>query len=307
MHTTPRIDITVRHLRAFVTAYRTRNLTHAAEVLHVTQSAMSALIRQFELSLGLPMFERTPRALRPTNAGDAAYQRAEEILGLMTALQTDMREQAKDSEATLCFSCVPSLAAAVVPSVLAAFQERMPNVRVSMFDEGDDALVQRVLSQECEFSVSSFTHDPEIITQTRLLTDKVMVVCTRNSAIAAKERVCWSDLRNEPMIQLTRHASMHHIVSTVVPPSARPNNIVREVGWIHTALGMAAQGLGLVTLPGFLVKGSLQANKLIAKPLHDPVVEQGLLINSRIGHELSPAARLFLDMFRDHLESLPLD
>jgi hypothetical protein len=116
--------VTVRQLRAFEAAYRLRNLTHAAGSLHMTQSAMSALIKQFEESLGVQLFERTPRTLKPTAAADEAYPQSVDILGRVATLQAGMKDRAKGAETLLSFSCVPSLASTVVPAVLGAPAER---------------------------------------------------------------------------------------------------------------------------------------------------------------------------------------
>src|SRR5690349_15712764 len=103
------LRLTLRQLRAFAQAYKMRNLTHAADSLHMTQSAMSALILQLEESLGVQLFERTTRMLRPTLAADDAFAQAEEILSRAIELQLSMKQRATSAENALSFSCVPAL------------------------------------------------------------------------------------------------------------------------------------------------------------------------------------------------------
>jgi DNA-binding transcriptional LysR family regulator len=300
------ITITLRQLRAFSEAYRLRNLTHAAESLHMTQSAMSSLIRQFEESLGLPMFERTPRALRPTKAADEFIHQTEDILNRMAALQASARNKAREGESVLSFTCVPALASAVVPDVLAEFGRRMPHVRTVMFDEGDATLIDRVLSQECEFSVSSFAHDPETISQMSLVTDSVVAVCSKSSPLASMPEVRWADLAGHPLIHLPKLVTLQPLLDECLPPSPPGSAPACEIGFIHTALALAAKGLGVVILPKFLVKGNPHAGALVAKTLHDPVAEHHLRINTRVGHTLSAPASLFLDLLRDRLNAIEL-
>jgi DNA-binding transcriptional LysR family regulator len=298
------LHITLRQLRAFAEAYRLRNLTHAADALHMTQSAMSALIRQLEDSLGVRLFDRTPRTLRPTKAADEAYPQAEAILSRVGSLQTSMQDKAKDADSVLAFSCVPALASSVVPPVLAKFRQAMPKVRTVMFDEGDSALIERVLSGECEFSVSSFAHDPEAVAQIPLVADSLRVVFGKSSPLASHKRVTWADLVDQPIINLSKGSTLQHLIREFFPDSGRAYKPAYDIGFIHTALAMASEGLGVVILPGYLVKGNPHGRGLVVKQLHEPVVEQSLIIHTRKGHVLSGPAREFLQMLREHLEEL---
>jgi DNA-binding transcriptional LysR family regulator len=297
-------SVTIRQLRAFAETYRLRNLTHAAESLHLTQSAVSGLIRQFEESLGVQLFERTTRVLRPTKAADEVIVDVRDILNRITAMHGRMQERAEDGTAVLAFSCVPALASAVVPTVLAEFKKRNPHVRTVLFDEGDGLLIDRVLSEEAEFSISSFAHDPEAVAQFALHEDFVSVVCARSSPLASKDEVTWADLLEHPIINLSKGVALQQLIREFFPDVDRAFKPAYNVGFIDTALAMASQGLGVVILPGYLVKGNPHYTSLVAKKLHDPVVAQKLIIHTRAGRPLSKVAEEFLGMLRAHLRLL---
>lgn len=67
-------------LKSFVAIARERNLTRAAEKLHLSQSALSSQLRQLEGELGLPLFQRTARGMELTDAGRELFTLAEEML-----------------------------------------------------------------------------------------------------------------------------------------------------------------------------------------------------------------------------------
>jgi DNA-binding transcriptional LysR family regulator len=294
-------SVTIRQMRAFAETYRLRNLTHAAESLHLTQSAVSALIRQFEESLGVQLFERTTRLLRPTKAADEVIVDVRDVLNRITAMHAHMQEKAQEDTAVLAFSCVPALASSVVPTVLAEFRRRHPHVRTVLFDDGDGMLIDRVLSEEAEFSISSFAHDPEAVAQFPLHEDYVSVVCARSSALAGKDAVTWVDLLEQPIINLSKGVALQQMIREFFPSVNRAYKPAYHVGFIDTALAMASQGLGVVVLPGYFVKGNPHYTSLIAKKLHDPVVAQKLIIHTRKGRALSAQAEAFLAMLRAHL------
>jgi len=295
------LHVTLRQLRAFEAAYRLRNLTHAAEELHMTQSAMSALIKQLEDSLQVQLFERTPRALKPTAAADEAYSQSVDILTGAATLQAGMKNRAKAAESVLSFSCVPSLASTVVPTVLNRFRRAMPAVRPIVFDEGDDALMERVRSGECEFSVSTFAQDPDALAQIPLVVGHLGVACAKSSPLARLKRVTWGDLVGQPIIHLSKGSSLQQQIQEYFPDAARNYKPAYEIGFIHTALAMAAEGLGVVIVQSFLVEGNPHMKGLVLKKLHDPIAEKSLIIQTRKGHELTRPAQQFLGLLRDHL------
>ena len=297
------LRITLRQLRAFSVAYKLRNLTHAAESLHMTQSAMSALIQQMEESLGVKLFERTPRMLRPTQAADEAYEQSTQILTRAAALQRDMAERTKVAQATLAFSCVPALTSGVVPTVIAEFEKEEPAARVVVYDEIDAALLERLLSGKAEFSISTFEHDPEFVWHSKLAESFFSVICHRDSALAQKEAVSWRDLLDQRVINLFRGEPIQQLISEIFPIDGRPFLPTFEVGYIQTALAMCAQRLGVIVLPDYFIAGNPHFTSLVAKKLHDPEMQQTLYVHIRKGHELTAIAQSFLDLLRRHLSS----
>jgi len=298
-----RLNITLRQMRAFIEAYRLRNLTHAAEALHVTQSAMSALIRQFEEELGVQLFERTPRVLRPTKAADDAYRQVMTVLENIAALGEDMRDRAEQVERVLAFSCAPGLSSDVIPAVLAEFKRRHTDVKTVMYDAADASLIQRVLSEDVEFSVGFFEHEPEAVAREPLVADHLCAVCHKDFALARKPKVHWADLDGQPIINLTRGVQVQQVVTETFARAGQAFRPAYEIAFLHTALALAAQGLGVVIIPGYLMRCNPHAASLVAKKLHDPVIERSLLVHTRQGHTLSATASTFLEMVREHLQS----
>jgi DNA-binding transcriptional LysR family regulator len=297
-----RLNITVRQMRAFVESYRLRNLTHAADALHITQSAMSALIRQLEEELGVQLFERTPRVLRPTKAADDAYRQIGDILVRIDTLGTDMRGRAEQVERVLSFTSAPAISSGVIPAVLADFRQRFPDVKTVMHDAADSSLIQRVLSEDVEFSIGFFEHEPESVARIPLVIDHLCAVCSSESPLARKKRVTWQDLIDLPLINLSRGTQVQQIVGELLAREGRQHRPAYEINLLDTALAMAANGLGVVVTPGYLVKGNSHGRSLVAKQLHDPEIERSLLVHTRQGQTLSATANTFLEMVQEHLQ-----
>jgi len=204
----------------------------------------------------------------------------------------------------LSFSCAPLLFSYVVPAVLKEFLRLQPDAKTVLYDAIDASLIQKVLDEDVEFSIGFFDHEPEAVTRNALVEDYLCAVCSGDSPLASRERVTWEDLVNQPLINLSRGAQVQQLVTEALAGAGRTFRPAYEISFIHTALGLAAQGLGVVVIPGYLVRGTPYMSALVVRKIHDPTIERSLLYHTRQGHALSPTAMRFLDMLRQHLLSL---
>lgn len=294
--------MTLRQLRAFAEVYRLRNITHAAEAMRITQSAMSVLIRQMEEALGVPLFERTPRALRPTAAADEAYGRVVRILEDIDSLQDRLRAKGSSARRQLAFTCTPALAATVIPPAMAEFRQRMPDAKVTIHDAADATLIDDVLAEKVEFSIGFFESDPEALELEPLATDCLLAVCRGDAPLASRPKVTWADLSGHSIIKLSKGTPLQRQIGDALSANGFAYEPDYEVTFLHTALAMIGEGLGIAILPGYLFRGNPHTAGLVGLKLHDPIVERRLLVHTRPGHTLSEPASLFLSLLRARLQ-----
>ena len=290
--------VTMRQLRAFAATYRTLNLTHAAQTLHLSQPAVSALIRQFEDSLGVRLFERGPRALRPTKSADDAIDEVEDILSRVLALEAKMRSKAEGTAKMLSFACVPALASTVVPQVLAEFKADMPDVEVVIVDQASPSLIESVVNGECEFNISPFPYDTTLVESFALVVDPVSAIFGPNSKLGTLASVTWADLVGERIISISKNRALQAVLKERGDTEFKP---ALDIFFIQTALALAANGIGVVLGPAFLARLSPHHASLHPRTIEGPVIDQELLIHHRPGHALSEPARHFLELLRRKL------
>ena len=84
--------MTLRHMRIFAEVYRTRNVTHAAQNLHMTQPAVTRAIQELEQHYGVRLFERLYRHLSPTEAAQRLYAQAVYLLDTFDHMEAAMRD-----------------------------------------------------------------------------------------------------------------------------------------------------------------------------------------------------------------------
>ncbi|MER6117806.1 LysR family transcriptional regulator [Streptomyces sp. NPDC001743] len=123
---------TLRQLTYLVTVVDTGSFTQAAELLHVTQPALSHQIRALESSLGGSLLERLPRAIRPTPMGRAVLPHARAALAESERLHTAARRAAGLEGGELEIATVYSVSLGILPPVLRAWRRRHPGVRIRL-------------------------------------------------------------------------------------------------------------------------------------------------------------------------------
>ena len=84
----------LHHLKVFLAVAQAGSVSRGAETLHISQPAVTREIRDLEASLGLALFDRHPRGVKPTEGGQRLLQFAERIFALEQAAERDLRDLA---------------------------------------------------------------------------------------------------------------------------------------------------------------------------------------------------------------------
>jgi DNA-binding transcriptional LysR family regulator len=145
-------DATVRQLQIFEAVARTLSFSRAAEVLRLTQPAVSMQIRQLEHFAGVPLFERSGRRLRITDAGEELVGHARAVLKALEAA-----DQAFDSLKGLRGGrvrlAVVSTAKYFAPRLIARFLKTHPDVRIELQVDNRDATIRTLAANEVDLAL----------------------------------------------------------------------------------------------------------------------------------------------------------
>jgi LysR family transcriptional regulator, carnitine catabolism transcriptional activator len=291
---------TLRQLQAFVLAYRLGVLTRAADQLFITQSAASVLIKQLEDGLGIKLFDRTSRALRPTTAAHEILPTAERMLRDLEALKASARGVNERRRGRLTFASTPSVAAAVLPTLLADYRIRYPEVEVAMQDVAPDRLTAPVLSEEVEFSIGTLGSRPEGIELQCLTRDHISAICLADSPLAHQHRVTWDDVLMLPCITVKQGNGIRDLIDAALRDRGERMKPAYEVSYLSTALSFASANLGVAVLPAVLLD-SLAYHKLTARRIEEPTVPRDIQLITHAEHSLSPPAVGFVELWYERM------
>lgn len=290
----------VRQLRAFVAVYQLKKFSAAAEQLHVTQSAVSLLIRELETGLGVVLFERSTRTLRPTEAAQDACAVAERILRDIATLSTGARELASLQRGRVRIAITPTLGEIVLPQAIQNFRARHAGVHIAIDDCAPDQFVSRVVSEEVDFGIGSPEQDGADVDEEVLLHDHLVAVCPPGHDWAGRRAVRWAELAEQAIITVQPGYGIRPLIDASAAQAGVRLNVVNDVTFLSTALWMAGAGLGVAIMPAAYARRASQPGLHILA-LRQPQVSRHIALVTKRARALSPAAQALVQEIRTTL------
>jgi DNA-binding transcriptional LysR family regulator len=138
-------------LRAFVTVAETAGMTSAANVLHLTQAAVSQQVKRLEEAFGCELFERERRGLRLTQAGERLFGKAKRLLALNDEIWAEMTTPLHKGAVRLGIPY--DLVGTYLPAILKAFSQAYPQVQISIACQSSPRLRQMLDNGELDLAV----------------------------------------------------------------------------------------------------------------------------------------------------------
>jgi LysR family cyn operon transcriptional activator len=124
----------LRHLRYLLAVADNGGFTRAAEALHVSQPTLSQQIRQLEETLGVSLFDRTSRTVKPTDAGEAYIECARRVLVELEAGKRALHDVKDLSRGSLRLAMTPTFMAYLVGPLVRDYMARYPNIHLQIFE-----------------------------------------------------------------------------------------------------------------------------------------------------------------------------
>jgi DNA-binding transcriptional LysR family regulator len=290
------VNITLRQIEAFLAVAELGGFTRAAERIHLTQSAVTSLIRELEGQLSVRLLDRTSRRVRLTDAGREFFPLAEKALSeLETAVQNTQELLAK-KRGRLILAATPLIASTLLPRVIFEFHKSYPSVAIVLRDILPDEVLTRVRTGEADFGIGPFSRIDNDLVSTTLITDSLVLVCPAGHVLAKRRHVRWQDLAGHPMISLDRHSNLDDFIAPVLQSAGYLDPPAYHVTFVQTALSLVEAGLGVSVLPSYVVF-TKRLFKLQIRKIVEPTIYNQYSVVTKRGRSLSPAAESFTDLF----------
>ncbi|MGF6609449.1 DNA-binding transcriptional LysR family regulator [Paraburkholderia sp. WSM4175] len=292
----PSPRFTPRQLCAFIAVADVRSFAKAGERLSLSASAVSQLVSELESSIGFRLFDRTTRSVSLSPAGREFHPSARSVLTHMELAQAAVDDIRNRAAGIVRVAAPLVLASTVLPAAVKAYTNRQPKVLVRIRDTSVESLIDMVNSAAVDLAVGPDQTVSEGVTRLDLFKSPWVVWFDPTHPMVERREISWAELRHCPLVVAGRdyertisltHGEYHE------NDRITPVDIVDN---ISTALGMAAEGLGLVIAPAYV--GLLGRRfGLVMRPIVQPAVTRQVCFYHSSARTVSPAAQ----GFREHL------
>ncbi|WNQ11203.1 LysR family transcriptional regulator [Paenibacillus aurantius] len=140
-------------LHVFVTVAEQQNFTRAAELLHMTQPAVSSYIQNLERSMDIKLLERTNKFVRLTKAGEMVYHHAKEILGLYTRMENLLDDLKHTASGNLSIGSSYTYGEYILPHRMAALLKSYPQLNPSITIRNSNEIMDLVLHHQIDVGI----------------------------------------------------------------------------------------------------------------------------------------------------------
>jgi DNA-binding transcriptional LysR family regulator len=186
----------LRHLQVLLSLAGTGNLSQSAVALHTTQPALSKWLKELEADIGLPLFERHARGLRPTAYGESLIEHARRIEAHLDGARDDM-QALRDGGSGLVTIGVSGVASAdTVPLAVASLLARLPRAQVRLVESTMNLLIPQLVRGELDVVVgrSAAENTDSQIEAEVLYMEPIHFVCRPRHPLARKRAPGWEAL-----------------------------------------------------------------------------------------------------------------
>ncbi len=255
-------ELNFHWLELFREVARAGGVSAAAARLAISQPSVSAQVRAFERSLGLPLLERRGRGVRLTDQGRRVLAYADRIFTLAEDLQREAADLRAGTAGRLVVGASTTVGEYVLPAVLGQFHQEWPAVEILAQVANSATVEARLLAGEWDLGLVGEPLEHPHLVATRFATDSIVLLAAPEHRLAGR-RIEPRDLRGEAFVSrepgsATRKAAERALEAAGVAP-----RVVMELGSNDAVKRAVAAGLGLAALSSRAVVPEVQAGWLV--------------------------------------------
>jgi len=288
------IGMNLHHLLVFHTIAETGSITASSKALHISQPALSRELRELEERFGLALFERLPRGMRLTGAGEVLAEYANRLFEIARTADLAMKELASAQIGHLSIAASNTIGTYVLPRVLARFRNDNPGVLVSLF-VGNTAQVSQAVA-DMRFSLGFIEGPLHIpgLSSVKFRDDELLPVVAAWHRLADVATLRPHDLDHEPLLMREVGSGTRELIADILEKLDVKQGSIMEFGNTEAIKQAAIHGGGVAWLPAISIVDELSNDVLIPLACEALTIRRPLTIVRRSSAPDGPAERALL-------------
>jgi DNA-binding transcriptional LysR family regulator len=239
----------LRQLEYFIAVVEEANFSRAAERVHISQSGVSAQIRQLERDLGATLIDRSGRTATLTAAGAAALVHARAVIASVKAVRQSVNDVTGLIRGRLVVGMVTACTVTPLFDALATFQLAHPGVEITLFEDNSDRLIDGVRMGTTDLAlIGAAGMPPPGLESLSVVSERLVAAVPPGHPLANRRRTTLAEISTYPIVCLPEGTG----IRTVFDQACAANGIRPDIALQASAPGavadLAIRGLGIAIL-----------------------------------------------------------
>lgn len=283
--------IHLRYIHYFLAVAEHKSFTRAAEVLHVSQPALSQHIKSLEESLGILLFDRSTKNIRLTDVGKIYFQYAQQAFHLLNEGQRAIHDIEDLSRGSIRVAVTPSFITYFIGPLIAKLYAHHPNINVQLQESSQDNIEKMLLNDEIDIGIGfDEAYSPGISIE-KFLTEKLTLVASADHPLAKNDAITLKQLEDENFVLLNPKFATRGQIDHYFRTLGLQLKVHMEVDSINAIIAIVQQSSLLTVIPSNIPNAY---NRLAVIPLLKQPLERTAILMRRKDSWQSTAITAFI-------------
>jgi len=294
------MSLNLHLLRMFAAVVRSGSFSKAAEILNISQPAISKGVRDFELQVGCRLLNRTPKGVVPTPEGLALSRRAEALFAVERAAEEELSALRGLHNGSLRIGASTTIATYMIPPYLGAFHRAYPGVELQLISANTRDIAEQMVAQDLDVGLVEGPVDDKNLISEPWRTDVMKLIAAPDHAFAREAGpIDPKRIENEVLIVREPGSGSREVVTQALAAHGIEPLRTLEIGSTAAIKQVVAAGLGISIVSVVAVEDQVRLGRLKVLDLDDLKIERTLWQLKLPGRVAMPAARAFEKMLLD--------
>ncbi|MES2026615.1 MAG: LysR substrate-binding domain-containing protein [Pseudomonadota bacterium] len=271
-----RFDLT--DLRLFLNVHETGTITAGAEASHITLASASERIRGMESALGASLLVRDRRGAHITPAGRALVHHARLILSQIDRMHDELGDYGAGVRGHVRLLCNTSALSEHLPDVISGFLAEHAGISLDLEERTSDEIVNAVRNQLCDLGVVSDSVDLEGLECFVFRPDPLVLVASRDHAIAQKKSISFTEIVTQPFVGLGAGSALHDHVTQHARRLGKSLDYRVRLRSFESICRVVGRGIGLAIVPKAVALRYTRSTGIKMIALSEPWAQRNLVV-----------------------------
>jgi len=284
----------LNHLAIFQAVANANSVSGGAEALHISQSAVSRQLADFERALGVRLFERLPRGMRLTEAGRVLLGYANRLFAIEAEAEQALRDLRQVARGRIAIGASRTIGAYVLPQVLAAYRHDYPAVDLSLQVENTQAIEDKLIAGEIDIGFAEGIVRSDVLDYRVFAQDELVVIASPKHPAAKNGPLTLGDLASLPLLMHETGSGTRAVTERALSAKGITVRPAMTLASTEALKHTVATGVGIAILSALAVRTELKARTLRVVPVRGLRIERPLYRVQLKKSWPSPALEAFL-------------